>query len=163
MFRGKNHFALRSSQAGQAFIGSLKLYSRALPDLQHLRLRYTILGCSNYSMQAVAAFSRTVRFIPTLETLDIELESRRDFICAKANDYEHYLPIEEASKDLYENGHDLKADQCRLRRITLSGRSWTSEMRFVTLSGEPCSDLAPILAERLLPAQREVRFGTSSE
>ncbi len=163
MFRGKNHFALRSSQAGQAFIGSLKLYSRALPDLQHLRLRYTILGCSNYSMQAVAAFSRTVRFIPTLETLDIELESRRDFICAKANDCEHYLPIEEASKDLYENGHDLKADQCRLRRITLSGRSWTSEMRFVTLSGEPCSDLAPILAERLLPALREVRFGTSSE
>lgn len=160
IFRERNIFAFRT---GRACISSLKHYSRALPDLKHLTLRYTILGCSNCTMQAVADFSRIVRLMPTLKSLDVELESRWDWDSTDANNCEHYLPIEEAFKYLYGKGDHLKADQCCLRRITLSGRSWTSEMRFVTLSGEPCSDSAPILADRILPALREVRFGTSSE
>jgi len=163
IFRERNDFTLRSFQAGPAFSSSLRLYSKALPNLKHLTLRYTTLGCSNCSIQAVADFSRTVRLMPTLESLDIELESRWDWDCTDANNGEHCLPSEEAFKDFYEKGYYVKADQCRLRHITLSGRSWINEMRTVTLSGEPCSDLAPILAERLLPALSEVRFGRSGE
>lgn len=145
IFRERNSFILRSFQAGPAFSSSLRLYSKALPNLKHLTLRYTTLGCSNCSIQAVADFSKTVRLMPTLESLDIELESRWDWNCTDANNGEHCLPSEEAFKDFYEKGYYVKADQCRLRHITLSGRSRINEMRIVTLSGEPCSDLAPIL------------------
>lgn len=53
----------------------------------------------------------------------------------------------------------MKADQRRLQRMSLTGRSLVGEIRTVTLSGEPFGDYTPISAQQLLPAVRAIRFG----